>query len=266
MIAGEPSQDVAVPPSAREVVADRRARLVWQNELGGLTFELGADPDRCFLKWTPAGSGIDLDDEVLRLDWASRFSPVPRVLAQGADGSGAWILTSALPGENAVSDRWTADPGRAVRAIGTGLRALHDVLPVAECPFSWSATDRLDDARRRAADGRLNPTSWSEAHRPLGLQSAVDLLTQTPPVDRLVVCHGDACAPNTLLDEHGRWTGHVDLGELGVADRWADLAVATWSTEWNYGPGWEGPLLAAYGVDPDPVRTAYYRLLWDVGP
>jgi len=24
--------------------------------------------------------------------------------------------------------------------------------------------------------------------------------------------------------------------------------------------------LAAYGVDPDPERTSYYRLLWDLGP
>jgi hypothetical protein len=46
----------------------------------------------------------------------------------------------------------------------------------------------------------------------------------------------------------------------------ADLAVATWSTTWNYGPGWEIPLLDAYGVDPDPDRTRYYRLLWEVGP
>ena len=69
-----------------------------------------------------------------------------------------------------------------------------------------------------------------------------------------------------MLDDEGRWSAHVDLGELGVADRWADLAVATWSTEWNYGPGWEDVLLAAYGVDPDRARTRYYRLLWDLGP
>jgi kanamycin kinase len=81
-----------------------------------------------------------------------------------------------------------------------------------------------------------------------------------------VVCHGDSCAPNTLLGPDGRWTGHVDLGALGVADRWADLAVATWSTEWNYGPGWTEPLLAAYGIAPDPARIAYFRLLWDLGP
>jgi kanamycin kinase len=91
-------------------------------------------------------------------------------------------------------------------------------------------------------------------------------LADIPPVEGLVVCHGDACAPNTLLDEDGNCSGHVDLGSPGVGDRWADLAVATWSTEWNYGPGWENVLLRAYGVDPDPERIAYYRLLWDLGP
>jgi kanamycin kinase len=35
---------------------------------------------------------------------------------------------------------------------------------------------------------------------------------------------------------------------------------------WNYGPQWEGLLLSAYGIDPDPDRTRYYRLLWDLGP
>jgi kanamycin kinase len=57
---------------------------------------------------------------------------------------------------------------------------------------------------------------------------------------------------------------HVDLGSLGVADRWADLAVAAWSTEWNYGAGYERIVYDAYGLAPDPGRIAYYRLLWDL--
>lgn len=85
----------------------------------------------------------------------------------------------------------------------------------------------------------------------------------SPPIDLAVVCHGDACAPNTLIDQ-GSWSGLVDLGDLGVADRWADLAVAAWSTEWNYGPGWSGHLFEAYGVENDPERTSYYRLMWDL--
>ncbi len=53
---------------------------------------------------------------------------------------------------------------------------------------------------------------------------------------------------------------------LGTAGRWADLAIATWSSTWNYGPGWETPLLDAYGIPPDPGRTRYYRLLYDLAP
>lgn len=79
----------------------------------------------------------------------------------------------------------------------------------------------------------------------------------------LVVCHGDYCLPNILLDE-GRVVGYVDLGELGVADRWWDLAVASWSITWNLGPGLEGLFYDAYGVEPEPDRIRFYRLLYDV--
>jgi aminoglycoside phosphotransferase len=262
-----PTQPDAVVPAPVRAVADGRpARLVWVNELGGRTFEVGADPDRCFVKWTPAASGIDLGQEAARLSWAVAFTPVPRLLGQGADDAGSWIVTAALPGQCAVADKWKADPATAVTAIGAGLRAMHEAVPAAGCPFSWQAADRLADTRQRAGRGRIDPARWHAVHQPLGLGRALDLLADIPPVDRLVVCHGDSCAPNTLLTDDGRWSGHVDLGELGVADRWADLAVATWSTEWNYGPGWDKLLLQAYGVPPDPDRTRYYRLLWDLGP
>jgi kanamycin kinase len=264
MIAGSPGRPAPVPERIRAVAAGRPARLVWDNEIGGLTYEIGAGDDRCFAKWSPAASGIDLADEAARLSWAVTFTPVPRVLAQGADDSGSWLVTTALPGDNAVAGRWLAEPCTAVTAIGEGLRALHESLPVDGCPFSWTAEERLAGARRQAASGDLDPARWHDAHRPLGTVRAIELAADIPPIDRLVVCHGDSCAPNTLITRNGRCSGHVDLGNLGVSDRWADLAVATWSTEWNYGPGWERLLLSAYGIAPDPARTRYYRLLWDL--
>jgi hypothetical protein len=115
--AAEPSPDVAVRPSVQRLIGGRLARAVWENEQGGLTFEVATDSERCFVKWAPATSGIDLSEEVACLSWAAAFSPVPRVLSEGADDAGSWIVTAALRGENAVSDRWRADPGRAVSAI-----------------------------------------------------------------------------------------------------------------------------------------------------
>jgi len=230
--------DTAVPSAVAVAAGGQDLVLVWANDYtGGLTFTFGAAAGRRFVKWAPADSGVDLAGEASRMAWAGRFHPVPRPLEQGNDAEGSWLVTVALPGEPASGERWRAEPAVAVTAIGEGLRALHEALPAAD---------------------------WHECHQALSIGAALEQAAAVPPVDRLVVCHGDACAPNTLLHADGRWSGHVDLGALGVADRWADLAVATWSADWNYGPGWDDLLLDAYGVRPDPGRIRYYRLLYDL--
>jgi aminoglycoside phosphotransferase len=99
---------------------------------------------------------------------------------------------------------------------------------------NWSV--RLREIRERGAAGMLDPARWHPDHRDLSVEAALELLAEPPLVDELVVCHGDSCAPNTLITGNGCCSGHLDLGALGVADRWADLAIATWSTTWNYGP------------------------------
>ncbi len=205
---------------------------------------IGTGPDR-FAKWAPAGADLDLAAEAERLRWAQRYARVPTVLDFGEDATGSWLVTAALPGETAIADRWKADPATAVRIVGAALRELHETLPVDECPFDWSIQARLDHVGRTGA-------------------TAERALAEAPPVDRLVVCHGDPCTPNTLIDNDGHYAGHVDLGSLGVADRWADLAVGSWATEWNYGPGWEEAYLEAYGVEVDHERIRYYRDLWDL--
>ncbi len=66
---------------------------------------------------------------------------------------------------------------------------------------------------------------------------------------------------NTLIDDTGHWTGHVDMGDLGVVDRWADLAIASLSLDWNFGEGHQQELFDAYGIAPDRDRIRYYRAL-----
>lgn len=203
--------------------------LVWRNELGGQTWRLG---DR-YLKWSPGAAGIDLRREAVRLRWLDGRHPVPRVLDEGVDEDGRWLLTEAIPAESAVADRWRAEPEAAVLAIAEGLRRIHS-LPVDEVPAAWD--------------------SWA-TRSPAGLGAR-------PAIEDPVLVHGDACAPNTLLTSAGTFGAHVDLGDAARGDRWADLAVATMALEWNYGSGWDECFLDAYGIDPDPARTAYYRALW----
>lgn len=221
-------------PAAVVALADGHgpAELVWRNELGGLTFRLGRGP---YVKWTPRSAGIDLDRERDALGWLTGRHPVPVVLDHGADEQGQWLLTAPLPGEHAVGDRWRARRSEAIAAIATGLQAVH-ALPVHLVP-----ADRAGE-------------SWA-ARAPVSLGPR-------PPLTDPVVVHGDACAPNTLVDDDGRWVGHVDLGDLTVGDRWADLAIASLSLDWNFGDGHQPEFFAAYGIDPDPERITWYRALW----
>ncbi len=221
-----PAPDIVVPARARDLAHGAALTPIWENNLGGLTFR--TDDDR-HIKIGPHDAEANMRDEAERMRWARRWTRVPAVLEQGEDATEEWLVTATMTERSAVDPAWLARPEQAVRAVGRGLRMLHDALPVDQCPWEWSVASRLANAERRGI--RL------PAH-----------LRDAPPVDALVVCHGDACMPNTLIDEDGAVAGHVDLAALGTGDRWADIAVASMSTLWNVGPGWESTLIEAYGV------------------
>lgn len=180
-------------------------------------------------------SSIDLGREHYRLEWIAQRHPAPKVLARDEDEVAQWMVTAALPGDCAVGDAWRARRSEAIAAIASGLRAIH-AIPVDDFPSMW-----VED-------------SWV-SRRPASLGNP-------PRVDQIVVVHGDACAPHTLIDDAGAWVGHVDFGDLSIGDRWADLAIASLSLDWNFGEGHQEEFFDAYGVTRDDERIDYYRRLW----
>ena len=225
--------DDPVPDVVRRLAGTGPPRLEWRNELGGLTFRLG---DR-FLKWNPRTTGIDLARERDRLEWLAARHPAPRVLEFGEDTHAQWLVTTAVPGGCAVGDEWRARRPEAIAAIARGLRAIHAV-PTDDFPDGW--TEAVWVGRQPASIG------------------------PRPPILDPVLVHGDACAPNTLISAGGAWTGNVDFGDLAVGDRWADLAIASLSLDWNFGEGHQQELFDAYGIEPDEERIRWYRALWEL--
>lgn len=219
-------------------------------------------PDR-YLKVKRAGAFPALADETARLRWARPYVSVPTVLDQGSNADLDWLVTDSLAGQPAVDQ---PEPfGPVVVACALGLREFHEALPVRGCPFDFRSEVAIEHVRRRIGTGLVDPElDFHDEHRHLTPQAAfAELRRLRPGREDLVVCHGDYCAPNLLLTD-GRVTGWVDLGELGVADRWWDIAVGAWSAGWNFGPMYEDVFREAYGVEPDPDRQAFYRLLYDL--
>lgn len=225
--------DNPVPDIVVQLAGARPKDLIWRSELGGLTFCAGDT----YVKWYPRSAGVDLGREKVRLEWISKRHPAPRVLDFGGDEAAQWLVTEALPGEHAVGDNWRARRPEAIRAIAVGLRSIHSI-PTDDFPAGWTSEVWV---------GRTPPS-----------------IGPRPPVDEPVVVHGDACAPNTLISSSGEWTGNVDFGDLAVGDRWADLAIASLSLDWNFGEGHQGEFFESYGIEPDEERIAYYRKLWEL--
>jgi kanamycin kinase len=224
----------------------------------------GSTGETRFLKLTRTGWIPSACAEAERLRWLRSHVPVPDVLDAGTDDDISWVLTAGLRGRDATHSAFRSDTPRLVTLLARGLRAFHEI-PPEPCPFQFRLDDALRVAHERLEAGRIDPVRhFHREYEHLSASDAVAELVRTRPVgEDLVVCHGDYCLPNILIDDD-HVVGYVDVGELGVADRWWDLAVATWSVTWNLGPGLEAHFLNSYGIAPDDARIRFYRLLYDV--
>jgi kanamycin kinase len=217
-----------------------------------------------FAKIDRAGCFPSLAAEAEHMVWAAAYLPVPRVVALEQGDGATILLTEALPGRDGTDPAWRSDLPGHVRAIGRGLRAFHDAVGEEWCPFRFDLERALNHVGRRVGSGQVGPAAFHPEHAHHTPASALaELETTAPASEDLVVCHGDYCAPN-VLRRGNAVTGYVDLGELGVADRWWDLAVGGWSTCWNFGDEFEPLFYESYGIDPDPARIRFYRLLYDL--
>lgn len=214
----------------------------------------------------------ELSDERDRLLWlATTELPAAEVLDWEDDGETATLTTAGLPGVPLSELSASAAPG-GVKSLAVFLKRLHGIGRDG-CPFDrWLAVTAAQ-ARVNVDEGRVDETDFDDERDGRSAQALLDELLELRPraeeleTGDLVVCHGDACLPNFLVDpETYEVTGMVDVGRLGVADRHLDLALAARSvsdTSLNpaYGPAAAEAMLAAYGLPADPWRLDFYRFL-----
>ncbi|MET9297091.1 APH(3'') family aminoglycoside O-phosphotransferase [Streptomyces sp. NPDC003077] len=223
-----------------------------------------------YLKCVAVEHVAALEAERDRVDWlATQGVPGPRVLDwRVSDDAGAGLVTSAVVGVPA--DRVPASTLQAAwGAIAEAVRRLHE-LPAQQCPFARDLTRMFATARDVVGRGAVNPEFLPEEQQDT---PADELLARLAPQveHRLaqeaadtVVCHGDLCLPNIVLDpETLTVAGFIDLGRLGRADRYADISLLlanareTWTDEEQANAA-DQAFADRYGIALDRDRERFY--------
>jgi aminoglycoside 3'-phosphotransferase-2 len=266
--------DVAPTPGRLpDGVAAIVGALDWQPVDGGRSASevwraTRADGTTVYLKMAaPAGPGDGselLRAEHDRLQWLAGRLPVPEVVAWADDHETGQVhlVTTALSGHPASSDEHRGDVETLIRALASGLRAVH-ALPVEGCPFDTRLDVRLAEAEARVAAGLVDEDDFEPAYRRYTASRLFELLTASRPSgdEDVVVVHGDYSLANVLLDGD-TIAGYLDVGRLGVADRYVDLAVAARDIANLISPHALGPFFDAYGIDqPELLKLDFYVLL-----
>ncbi|MFC5891080.1 APH(3'') family aminoglycoside O-phosphotransferase [Kitasatospora sp. CM 4170] len=240
---------------------------VTTGESGAFVFR-SADAGR-YAKCVPVAGAADLAAERERIVWLSaRAVPGPAVLDWFDADVGACLITSAVHGVSA--DQVSAEDLRGSwERIADAVRRLHEV-PVSQCPFHRGLDTMVTLARDVVARDAVNPQFLpvEQQHTPpAGLLAR--LARQVPrrrdqEAGDAVVCHGDLCLPNIMLDPQTLdVSGFIDLGRLGQADRYADLALLlanareTWADE-GQARAADVAFAERYGITLDDERLRFY--------
>lgn len=255
---------IIVPPSLESLIVGAGVERVIAGESGGSVHRLVAPNGTVrYLKHGVGPVADDIADEAHRLVWLADRMPCAELLYFTRTRDAAWLLTGAVAGR--TGDAWIEDdPAQlpmVIHAFAGYLRRLH-ALPVADCPFDAGADVRMAHARRLIDAGAVDLDDFDDDHAGWSAEQLWDrLIALRPSVRTGAVTHGDFSLGNLLIDHRGRVTGCIDVGRLGVADPYQDIAIF-WQNLREFGPDAAAHFLSAYGLDaPDAERLDFHRCL-----
>ncbi|WP_369681884.1 phosphotransferase [Alicyclobacillus macrosporangiidus] len=147
--------------------------------------------------------------------------------------------------------------------VASGLRMIHQ-LDRDRCPFYAPLHEKLEAVRNWVRNGGVEEYLPYPQPNPMPPQLVEELAARVPTSDDLVVCHGDYSMPNVILQD-GRISGFIDLGQVGVADRYVDLIAMRKTLRYNGFPDeCFARFIKAYGLDRvDDEKLRFYELLDD---
>ena len=207
----------------------------------------------CVLKVQPLTP--DTRQGIETMMWLSRRLPTPKVLCYEEMDGMAYLLMERMEGMEACEEACLERPRETVAALAQGMRLLWDTDP-SGCPRHLNMDKLLALAEDQGPmdDFRQERLTWLRENRP-----------ESVPV----LAHGDYCLPNVFLKD-GSFRGFIDVGEMGLGEKWRDIALCWRSLRDNYNGTYGGRvypdfdpdmLFECLGIEPDWEQIRWHLSL-----
>lgn len=214
-----------------------------------------------FLKIAETGM---LTKEYEKLKWLDNKLKVPKIIIYENIDNTEYLLTEALKGEMVCSDYYLDNPMLGIPIIINAFKELYKI-DISDCPFDVSLDYKLELVKNNIFGNLLDESIMSEEvlEKFKTPKNIYQYLVKNRFEEELVFSHGDVSLPN-LFTNNGEFTGFIDVGECGIADKWFDIAIAVKTIKRNYGDEAVLEFYKQLEIEPDTFKIDYYLLLMEL--
>ncbi|MBR2640474.1 MAG: aminoglycoside 3'-phosphotransferase [Oscillospiraceae bacterium] len=211
-------------------------------------------------------------NEHLMMKWLKNKVSVPEIICNITENGRNYLLMSKIAGKMSCDDEFLKNPKQLVFVLADAIKTLWSV-DISVCPVKNDLSTVLKTAEYRVEHGLVDvEDAEPETFGKGGFKDQQELLGwlyDNRPEEDFVLSHGDFCLPNVFIND-GKFSGFVDIGRMGAADRYQDIALCYRSLKHNfsgkfggkiYGGFDENMFFDALGIEPDFEKIRYYILL-----
>ena len=215
-----------------------------------------------FLKMATLGS---LTIEYKKFNWLAGKIKVPEITLYEIENNIEYLITKTLPGEMLCSNYYLKNDNWKL-GIPIVVEAFTEIytVDIKDCPFNVAldyklalVKDNIENNRERL---NINTQILERFKTP---ENIYNYLLENRFEEDLCFSHGDISLPNIFVKDN-KFSGFIDVGECGIADKWFDIAIAVKTINRNYGEEAVDLFFDKLGIYRNQTKIDYYLLLMEL--
>lgn len=205
-----------------------------------------------------------LTREYNALNWLQGKLEVPKIVLYDDTTEKEYLITEAIAGEMICSDNMINNQDKALDIIVEAFNNLYKV-DITNCPFNVGLDYKINIIENNVKNNLINYNDLKENTKEKfsSLEEIVKYLKDNKFKEELCFSHGDTSLPNIFANDN-HFSGFIDVGECGIADKWFDLAICEKSIKRNYGQEYVKKFYEKLNIKEDRFKIEYYLLMMEL--